>query len=109
MNIETRLDNLENLVNGLIEKLNDNKFYTDADISGVKKGVSDITPYEETKTAYIGDTEVVFSNTLGGNLSVFVEDSEGNYPDFTIDRAGGLITVKFAPLEYVTNITISIN
>ena len=109
MDIETRLTNLENLVDNLITKISNDKFYQDADVAGVRKGLSDVIPYKQTKTAYIGDTEVVFENVLAGNLSVFVEDSEGNYPDFTIDRAGGIITVTFAPLEYVTTITISIN
>ena len=109
MDIYTRVENLEKLVDSLIEKTNNDKFYQDADNAGMRQGILDVTPYAETKTAYIGDTEIVFENVPIGNLSVFVEDSEGNYPDFTIDRAGGIITVTFAPLEYVTTITISIN
>ena len=109
MDIYKRVENLENLVSNLIKRIDNNKFYQDADNAGMRQGISDVTPYTETKTAYIGDTEIVFENVLVGNLSVFVEDSEGNYPYFTLDRANGLITVKFAPLEYVTTITISIN
>lgn len=109
MDLVTRVENLEKLVDNLIKKIDNNKFYQDADNAGMRQVISEVTPYEETKTAYIGDTEVVFENVLVGNLSVFVEDSEGNYPDFTLDRANGMITVKFAPLEYVTTITISIN
>ena len=109
MDIEKRVANLEKLVNNLIKKIENDKFYQSADNDGMRQGISDVTPYVESKTAYIGDTEVVFENVLVGNLSVFVEDSEGNYPDFTLDRANGLITVAFAPLEYVTTITISIN
>ena len=42
MDIETRLTNLENLVNSLISSLNSNKFYTDADINGVRQNVSEV-------------------------------------------------------------------
>ena len=70
--------------------------------------VAEVTPYTETKTAYIGDTEVVFDVQMNGNLSVFVKDTEGNYPDYAVERTGDRITVEFEPLEYVTTITISI-
>ena len=70
--------------------------------------VAKITPHTETKTAYIGDTEVEFDVPVEGNLSVFVKDTENNYPDFSIVRSGNKITVAFEPLEYVTTITISI-
>lgn len=42
MDIEKRLTNLENLVANLIETINNSKFYTDADVAGVRKGVSDL-------------------------------------------------------------------
>lgn len=42
MDINTRLTNLENLVESLIKTINDSKFYTDADINGVRKNVNDI-------------------------------------------------------------------
>lgn len=42
MDIETRLTNLENLVNSLIDTINNSKFYTDADIAGVRQGVSEV-------------------------------------------------------------------
>ena len=70
--------------------------------------VAAITPYTETKTGYIGDTEVTFDTEEKGSLTVYVEDSEGNYPDYSVERTGNRITVTFEPLEYVTTITISI-
>ena len=42
MDIETRLTNLENLVNSLIDMMNNNKFYTDADVAGVRQGISEV-------------------------------------------------------------------
>ena len=42
MDIYTRVENLENLVNNLIETINNSKFYTDADIASVRKNVRDL-------------------------------------------------------------------
>lgn len=42
MDIETRLTNLENLVESLIKTINDSKFYTDADINGVRHNISEV-------------------------------------------------------------------
>lgn len=42
MDIEKRLSNLENLVDGLVKSINSNKFYTDADVAGARKTISDI-------------------------------------------------------------------
>jgi hypothetical protein len=109
MDIKKRVSNLEKLVDSMIKSMNNQKFYTDTDISGLRKGVFDVTPYTETKTEYIGDTEIVFDVWTEGNLSVYVKDSEGNYPDFTVKRMSDRITVAFEPLENVTTITISIN
>ena len=41
MDIETRLTNLENLVNSFIKSQGLQKQYSDADINGVRKGVGD--------------------------------------------------------------------
>lgn len=42
MDLEKRVENLENLVESLISTLNNNKFYTDADISGVRQNISEV-------------------------------------------------------------------
>lgn len=42
MDVNTRLTNLENLVEFLIKTINDSKFYSDADFAGVRKNVGDI-------------------------------------------------------------------
>lgn len=41
MDIYTRVENLEKLVESLITKLNNDKFYTDADIGGVRQNISE--------------------------------------------------------------------
>lgn len=61
------------------------------------------------KTAYIADTEAIFTNVKNGNLSVFAKDTEGKYPLCTAERSGDTVKVSFDPLENVTEITLSIS
>ena len=103
MDIEKRLDNLEKLVNALIKRIDNDKYYSDADTKGIRKSVSDVTPYTETKIAYIGDTEVMFDNIPEGNLTVY-SDAKVEF-----ERTEVGVRVFFEPLEEVTNITISIS
>lgn len=102
MDIEKRVINLENMLASVIQNISNNKFYTDADVVGVRKGVSDITPYTETKKAYIDDTELVFENVPSGNLTVYFDKS------FNLEREGNKVTLHFEALEEITEITISI-
>lgn len=79
------------------------------DIANLNSAVDAITPYTVTETGYIGDTEVVFENIKDGELTVYVEDEEGNYPEYTVQRSNDTIVVSFTePLEYITTVTISI-
>lgn len=107
MDIETRLTNLENLVNALIKRIDNDKFYTDADTQGIRKSVSDVTPYTASKTAYIGDTEVVFENVPAGNISVYSDIDIESVDWHRSER--GLIVDFGEPLEEVIKITISIS
>ena len=102
MDIETRVTNLENMLASIVDTLSNNKMYTDADIDGVRKSVSDVTPYTETKTAYISDTQMVFNNVPSGNLSVYFDKP------YTVEREADRITITFEALEEVTPVTISI-
>ena len=104
MDIETRLKNLENLVDYLSKMVTNNKRYTDADIAGTRQNISTITPYTETKTAYIGDTEVVFTDVPQGNLSVYFDTPT----DYSVERTKDAIAVTFDALDEVTTVTISI-
>jgi hypothetical protein len=61
-----------------------------------------ITPKQYTKTAYIEDTEVVFSGVPSGNMTVYCTVPH------TIERDGDRVVVRFEPLEEVINITISV-
>lgn len=64
--------------------------------------VDEVTPYTETKQAYIGDTEVTFYDVPEGNVTVFFDKP------YTMEKVADRITVSFEELEEVTNITISI-
>ena len=67
--------------------------------------VEQITPYTDTKTAYIGDTEVVFENVPSGNLSIFGLLSRL----YRVERDSDRVTITlFEPLEDVIEVTISI-
>lgn len=65
-----------------------------------------LTPYTETKTAYIGDTSITFDNVPSGNLNVFFTNYFGIY---RTEISGNRLVVSFEPLEEVTQVTISIS
>ncbi len=108
MTIEQRVDKHERLINALISRLNNDKFYDDADKAGLRQNITQVTPYTATKKAYLGDTELIFEAPIDGNLSVFVRDTEGKEPAYTAEKDGKVIRITFAPLEYITTVTISI-
>lgn len=105
MNINTRVDNLEALVKSLIEMMNNNKFYTDADIIGVRKNITEITPYTETRTAYYDEREKTFYNVPDGNVAVFFDNYSGNY---SVKRIRDRVYVSFEKMKQQSNITISV-
>lgn len=103
MNLEERVRILEEQVRGLIKSRTMDKMYTDADINGTRQSVANITPWTQTKKAYIDDTEVVFKNVPQGNLTVY------SPVPCVANRVEDVAVVTFnAPLEEVTDITISI-
>lgn len=71
--------------------------------------VNAITPTTYTKTAYIGDTEVVFTDVVSGNLTVYVTDDNGNIPNYTVTKAEYIKVTFNEPLESVATVTISIS
>ena len=64
--------------------------------------VTEITPWTASKTAYIEDTELTFTDVPSGNMTVYCP------VNYTVERMDGRVTVYFEPLEDVTEITISI-
>lgn len=71
-------------------------------IDRLGKQTEAITPKQYTKTAYIEDTEVVFSGVPTGNMTVYCSVPH------TVERDGDRVVVRFEPLEEVTEVTISI-
>lgn len=77
-------------------------------INAVNQRVSDITPYTESKIAYIDDTQVVFNAAKDGNVSVFMTDGDGQNVPFTFERVNEQIKVSFEKRESLATVTISI-
>ena len=109
MNVEYEIQNLKNQIKDLQDSV---WKIVQGNTAGVSKReqttaqVNAITPYTETKTAYIGDTEISFDNVPSGNLSVFVD----NISEYRTDRVGSTLNIDFIkPLEEVTEVTISIS
>lgn len=105
MDIETRVTNLENMLASIVDSISNNKFYTDADIAGVRKSVVDVTPYKETKKAYYGEKEKTFYNAPSGNVLVLFSDYNGSY---SVSRIADRLIVSFDTLEKETDVTIMI-
>ena len=102
MTLEQRIINLENLVNALSKKIDDVRFYQQADIDGARQSIGNITPYTETKIGYFGETEKTFYNVPEGNVTVF------GLSEYTMYRVSNRLTLIFDALTEHTDITISI-
>ena len=99
--LEERLNNLEDAVTQMAE----NNVIKTERIDDTSNRVDTLTPYKAVKTAYIGDTEVVFENVPSGNLSIFGLLSRL----YRVERDSDRVTITlFEPLEDVTEVTISI-
>lgn len=105
MDIYTRVENLEKLVDSLVKQINNQNFYTDADIRGVRQNISEISPYTETKTAFYGEKEKTFYNVPQGNILVQFSNYQGSY---AVNRIADRLTVMFEQLTDNTDITITI-
>lgn len=61
MDLEKRLTNLENLVRAIIRKIDNDKFYQNADISGVRHGQAESESKLQSEVDYLAimtDTEI---------------------------------------------------
>lgn len=72
-------------------------------LNSLSQQVSEITPYTDTKTAYIDDTEVVFNGVPNGAL--LVSFSNGN-TSYSTSREDDSLTVEFTPFEELVDVTI---
>ena len=99
-----RVGRLETLLHAYINQSTIKQEYVNSDINGNRQSIANITPTTITKTAYIGDTKIVFDNVPDGNLTVYFDESYKIDRDTRTDR----LTLTFEPLKKVTDITISI-
>lgn len=76
--------------------------YAPAVDSRIIRNFDAVSPKTFTKTAYIEDTECIFTDVPQGNMTVYCP------VNYTVERMDGRVTVYFEPLEEVTEITISI-
>lgn len=111
MNYDLEIYNLKKAVANLQESFiqsqrNNTQIVSKTDDTSNK--VEQITPTTYTKTAYIGDTEVVFTDVVSGNLTVYVTDDNGNTPTYTVTKAEYIKVTFNEPLESVATVTISI-
>ena len=74
-------------------------------ISAVNSRVSEITPFEQTKTAYYGEIEKVFYGVPDGVLNVTFDKYDGEY---SISRIDDRVTVSFPRLTEQTNISLMV-
>ena len=78
-------------------------------ISQINSQVNAITPYTDSKNAYIDDTECVFENVYkDGALTVNVVDRNGVSIDYQVAKEDNNIIVTFEPLEEVATVSIVI-
>ena len=76
-------------------------------ISAINNQVNALTPYTETKTVYIGETECVFDKVINGNISAYLEIGGEQMPcDITVGEK--YITVSFDEAVNLGSVTISI-
>lgn len=108
MTLDERVKNLENLVYALINRIDNDKQYTNADINGTRQSVTDITPWTASKTAYIDDTEVAFTDAPQGNVSVYMTDKDGQNVPCTFERVYNGIKVAFEKRNSLAEVNISI-
>ena len=73
-------------------------------IDQLGKQTEAITPWTASKTAYIDDTELTFTDVPWGNTSVYV----GGLNHIFFERDGDRVIVRFEPLEEMQTVTINV-
>lgn len=107
MNYEYEIQNLKEKVANLqqtVIQMGKNTAPFESKAESAASAVETLTPYKETKTAYIGDTSCTFTDIPDGLVSIYLNGMR--YYDFGVSNHS--ITVEFLPREEVTEVTISI-
>jgi hypothetical protein len=112
MNYEYEIDKLKKAVanlNNTVLQIAKNSTKEVSKTDSTANKVKAITPYTETKTAYIGDTTCGFETPYDGNVSVFFDKNVNGYRVEKDYYARRIVVVFDEPLEEVTEVTISIS
>jgi len=91
-----------------IDRLNSRINNTNSRINTVSNEVANITPYVEEKTAYIGDTECSFTKAKDGIITANLITESGEIKSISMEIFDNVIIVKFAELEELATVSISI-
>ena len=92
--LQMRIDSLEKKLDTPIVRANEN--------------VDKITPYTETKTAYIDDEYVTFDIAKDGIISVQMVDNDGQNVPCSFEQINGKVKVSFEKRNSLATVTISI-
>lgn len=95
-------------LNRKINTVNSNLKKTNNEVSYVSSRVADITPYEESKKAYIGDAEATFGKAKEGIVNANCITESGLSVPTALEVTNSEIKVIFEPLEELATVTISI-
>ena len=77
-------------------------------INALNNRVNEITPYTESKTAYIDDEYVMFNIPKEGIISVQMVDGEGKNVPHLFEQINGQLKVTFEKRDTLATVTISI-
>ncbi len=77
-------------------------------IDRLGKQTEAITPWTASKTAYIDDTSVTFTDAPQGNVSVYMTDKDGQNVPCTFERVYNGIKVSFEKRTSLAEVNISI-
>ena len=101
LTLEKRVANLEKCLLQMQKNLTPLYAKTDETASDIKN----ITPYTATKTAYIDDTELIFTNVPTGAWYVsFNNDATAT----RVTKDGETLIVEFDPMKEVTEVTVMV-
>ena len=99
---------LNNLQDAFLTSIKNNTSVVDK-VDTTANQVVSITPFTESKTVGIQDTECIFTDVdKEGSLTTTVKTESGEYLPFTVERSRNRIRVSFDSLNEVATVTISI-
>lgn len=102
--LTVRLESLEQAFLASTKRAVDNTYTAES----ANNKADAITPYTESKTAYIDDEYVTFDIAKDGNISVYMVDNDGQNVPCEFEQINGQIKVSFEKRNSLATVTISI-